>query len=143
MARKLTYKGQKARTWKAFSVYIRLRDADNLGVCRCCTCDFRAWWGAGHLINAGHAIPGRGNAVLFDETLVAAQCVKCNLDGGGQQYKFIKFLKKKYGWDDAVIEEKLNLRYAVKKYTVEELREMEEFFKGESVRIAKEKGLII
>jgi len=58
------------------------------------------FWANGWQINAGHAIPGRGNAVLFDEKLVVVQCSGCNNDGGGQQWKFLEFLKKKFGWDD-------------------------------------------
>src|SRR5690242_17136225 len=98
---------QKQCTWKAFSVYIRLRDADLNGICACCTCGAFHHWKDGLRINAGHAVPGRGNAVLFDESIVAAQCAGCNNDGGGEQYKFFEFLKKKHGWDDGVIQEKL------------------------------------
>lgn len=132
---------QKDLTWKQFSIFIRLRDSDDQGYCKCATCPKIVFWKDGLYINAGHAVPGRGNAVLFDESLVHAQCSGCNNDGGGEQYKFIEFLKKKHGWDNGVIEEKLALRHQIKKYTVSELREMETMYREESKKIAKEKGL--
>ena len=137
--RSLSY--QKSQTWKAFSVFIRLRDADGKGIVKCCTCPRIVFWKDGSRINAGHAVSGRGNAVLFDETLVAGQCTVCNHQGAGEQYKFFENLKNKYGWDDGVIQEKLNMRHQTKKYTVSELRELELFYIKESRKIAKEKGL--
>ena len=132
---------QKKATWKACSIYIRLRDADQNGIVKCCTCDTYIFWKDGNRINAGHAIPGHGNLIMFDETLIAGQCVGCNNYGGGEQYRFFEYLKKKYGWDDGVIQEKLNMRHQTKKFTVQELREKELFYTKEGKEIAKEKGL--
>jgi NAD-dependent dihydropyrimidine dehydrogenase PreA subunit len=82
----------KNTAWKNFSRYIRLRDAiKTTGTkthAKCITC------GAMKPIeemDAGHAIPGRHNAVLFSEDLCHAQCRACNRAGGGelQAYRMI------------------------------------------------------
>ena len=51
------------------------------------------------LLDAGHAIPGRHNAVLFDESIVYAQCRKCNQNGDGEKVAFRNFLVSKHGED--------------------------------------------
>jgi hypothetical protein len=69
-------KVMKAKAWKMFSTYIRLRDCLKTtgtldkGVCITCgkLCDFKE-------LQAGHYIGGRGNSVLFDEKIVNGQCL--------------------------------------------------------------------
>ena len=66
--------------WKIFSQYIRLRDCiKSLGAVdrgKCVTCGriypFKK-------LQAGHFVPGRTRAVLFDERCVHAQCFLCNM----------------------------------------------------------------
>lgn len=69
-------KREKAKTWKAFSIYIRTRDCirttgdPTKGSCITCNkpFDFKN-------LQAGHAIGGRNNSVLFDEEIVYGQCL--------------------------------------------------------------------
>ena len=72
-------------------------------------------------LQAGHFLPGRYNAILFDERGVHAQCRGCNIFGGGQQAKYRAFMERVYGFD--VIEELQVLTRAYKKFTIEEHRE--------------------
>ena len=87
--------------WKNFSLYIRLRDAikttGTLEYAKCITC--------GKILpvselQAGHMIPGRTNGICFDETIVHAQCAKCNGPGGGekQAYRMKMVAEHGEGW---------------------------------------------
>ena len=91
---------KKETAWKWFSKYIRLRDAikttgDTYFV-KCITC--------GDLLpieemDAGHAISGRMNAILFNEQLTNAQCQKCNRYGNGEQQMYKRIMIDIYGQD--------------------------------------------
>jgi len=69
-------KSLKAKTWKLFSEWVRRKDADAGGTEYCYTCRRPFFWKS---LQAGHAIGGRHNAVLFDEEIVRPQCVECNV----------------------------------------------------------------
>jgi hypothetical protein len=102
--RLLVYKCKKRSSsahntlWKNFSLYIRLRDAlaetGGLEYARCITC--------GKLLpiselEAGHMIPGRTNGILYDESIVYAQCRQCNGPGGGEKQKYKMIMIEKHG----------------------------------------------
>ena len=99
---KVTGKGSasKKKAWKWFSLYIRLRDClvttGTPTACKCVTCGKVVPYDD---IDAGHAIPGRKNSVLLDETLVYGQCQMCNRFNGGEKQAFKIFLVKKHGSD--------------------------------------------
>jgi len=88
----------KKKAWDAFSLYVRLRDClETTGTQdygRCITCGARH-----HLkeLQAGHCIPGRGNSILLDETLVAAQCYACNCCRHGEHGRFALKMIDKWG----------------------------------------------
>jgi hypothetical protein len=108
--KKQTLKGLKTKAWKLFSEYIRRRDADEGGTVPCYTCGKLMYWKDSH---AGHGIPGRGNAVLFDVDIVKPQCPRDNLFMGGRYEIFAAKLIREHGlnW----FEEKLvGARQAVK-----------------------------
>jgi len=122
--KRTAYQIQKDKTWRAFSRMIRTRDclattgSEEFG--RCCTCGgtfpFKD-------LQAGHFIPGRANSILFDERGVHAQCRGCNVFGGGQPALYEQFMQQAYGLD--VIAELRAARSDHKKFTIEELREMQ------------------
>lgn len=72
-----------------FSKYIRLRDADQDGYCRCATCGEKTHWTK---IQAGHFISRKHYATRWDEQNVHAQCVACNVFKYGEQYKYSLYL---------------------------------------------------
>ena len=88
----------KKKAWVEFSRYIRLRDClETVGTHdhgKCITCgetfEFKK-------LQCGHAIPGRGNSILLDDTLTAAQCVRCNIWLNGQHGVFALRIIDKYG----------------------------------------------
>jgi len=88
----------KDTAWRWFSLYIRLRDClattGSGEYCRCVTCDAIVPY---EQLDAGHSISGRTNGVLFDETIVYAQCRKCNQGGDGEKIAFKNKLVAMHG----------------------------------------------
>ena len=79
---------------KWFSLYIRLRDATDMGVVQCFTCDKIAHYKSG--MQCGHFQSRRFMATRYDERN-QIQCVKCNMFEQGEQFKFGLNLDAKYG----------------------------------------------
>lgn len=99
--KKPTIKGLKKKAWSVVSEYVRRRDADEGGFCGCYTCGAPIHWK--YEAHAGHAIPGRHNAVLLDESILRPQCVSCNLFRGGMAHIFATKLIKEHGmqwWEE-------------------------------------------
>lgn len=105
---KLTTEKKKAND--VFSLYIRTRDmlkeVDSSippGYLKCITCDkpYPAF-GMG-CAQAGHFIPGRHSAVLYDERNCHGQCYNCNINLKGNWVKYEAFMLRTYGPE--VIEE--------------------------------------
>lgn len=99
-------KGTKAKAWRIFSLYIRTRDCiattkfPDQGKCVTCGKFFPI-----QELQAGHAIGGRNNSILFDEQLVNAQCRGCNGYGNGRYADYSLWFIKKYGqekWEEKV-----------------------------------------
>ena len=77
-----------------FSKYIRLRDATDMGVAQCFTCGKIDHY---KKLQNGHFQSRRYNATRWDNKNCQVQCVKCNMFGQGEQYKFGMYLDAKYG----------------------------------------------
>ena len=92
----------RGKAWDAFSIFIRLRDSIGQPIVgprigRCCTCGkLYPAFGKG-CMQAGHYVPGRSNAVLFEEHNTHAQCYNCNVNLKGNPIKYRKFIERKYG----------------------------------------------
>ena len=97
---KIKNKGSSAKqtAWKNFSDFIRLRDClkttGSADYCKCVTCGRIVPY---EQIQAGHAIAGRTNGILFDEEIVRGQCVDCNCNGGGETQAFKRVLVEEHG----------------------------------------------
>jgi len=102
MRKKPTITQLKKKAWKLCSEYIRRRDSDSNGMCRCITCGNLAHWKEQQ---AGHFIDGRTNAILFDERGIYAQCTACNIFGRGKPLDYMRALEGMLGQNEA-----LNLR---------------------------------
>tara|TARA_R100000951_G_C2596215_1_gene166728 strand:- start:480 stop:872 length:393 start_codon:yes stop_codon:yes gene_type:complete len=98
-----------------FSKYIRLRDADTEGYCRCSTCGEVHHWTK---IQAGHFISRKHYATRWNEENVHAQCVACNVFRYGEQYKFSLYL------GDKLSKELLEKSRLIAKFTDIEIKEM-------------------
>lgn len=84
----------KDRAWKAMSIYIRMKYADENGYAVCYTCRAPDHW---RQLHAGHAIQGRHGKVLFDEDILRPQCAYCNIFRGGEYGKFAARLIEEHG----------------------------------------------
>lgn len=77
-----------------FSLFIRLRDADSNGICRCITCGTLHPWNAG---DAGHFISRDHKATRYDPRNSNFQCAYCNRFQSGRQYEHGMAIDKKWG----------------------------------------------
>ena len=115
----MSVKSKKTKLWKLVSEYVRRRDADSQGYTFCYTCgDVKHW----KEMDAGHAIGGRKNMVLFDLDLLRAQCKSCNGFRAGEHYIFGQKLNEEYG--EGWYEQKLIDSHKPKKFTESELDDM-------------------
>jgi hypothetical protein len=124
--KKPTLKGLKKKAWKLCSEYVRRREADEGGFVHCYTC--RAPIHAKLEAQAGHAIPGRRNAVLFDDSICRPQCRRCNIFMGGRYEIFAAKLIRENGLE--WFEEKLAGARQIVKYTRSDLEEKIEDLKN-------------
>ncbi len=79
------------------------------------------------MLQAGHFIPGRNNAVLFQERGVHAQCYNCNINLRGNTLEYRRQIIKLYG--DGVPEELEAEAKQTIKFTLEELQEKYDYYK--------------
>jgi len=127
---KITATKAKARAWKVFSRYIRVRDAlrtvgNNLQ-CKCISCDTIKNVSGRGCIQAGHFIAGRYGAVLFHEELVHGQCLtkESNLrlfNGKDKPINRIKAGDRLWGFNEKTFQREFCLVESVKKFIPKEL----------------------
>ena len=79
---------------KWFSLYIRLRDASDLGITQCFTCGKVDHY---KKLQCGHFQSRKNLSTRWDEYNCQVQCVACNMFRDGEQYKFSMNLDAKYG----------------------------------------------
>tara|TARA_R100001463_G_scaffold11352_1_gene31814 strand:+ start:3696 stop:4112 length:417 start_codon:yes stop_codon:yes gene_type:complete len=116
-----------------FSLYIRLKNADHGGFCKCYTCDRKYHW---KKIHCGHFMSRKNFSTRWEEDNVATQCVGCNLFKHGEQYIFGLKLGKE-------LSEKLYLKSKkIVKFTDDDLNEMIEKFNNK-VLVLKVKNIDI
>jgi hypothetical protein len=93
----------KAEADMWFSRYIRFRDGrythERGWETECITC---SRWLPYVQMQAGHFVTRGVNDLRFDEENVNGQCLKCNVFGSGEQYKYSVALDIKYGEGTAV-----------------------------------------
>lgn len=125
--KKTTITSAKKLAWDAFSKYIRTRDClktlgrKDCGLCYTCGREKEI---SG--LQAGHYIPGRHNAYLFDEIQVHAQCYYCNGPLKGNWPEYYNALCRDFGREKA--DELKDKRWEVKQYKVFELQEIQRMY---------------
>ena len=111
---------------KWFSLYIRLRDATDEGLCQCFTCGKVAHYKTGGM-QCGHFQSRKHYATRWLEMNVAVQCVGCNVYKFGEQFVFGKKLDEKFG--DGTAEEVYIKAKETVKYSKCELLDMIKHYK--------------
>ena len=81
---------------KYFSLYIRLREATDTGLCQCFTCGKVAHYKTGGM-QCGHFQSRKHLSTRWNEQNCQVQCVGCNMFKQGEQWKFGVQLDVKYG----------------------------------------------
>ena len=122
---------------KWFSLYIRLRDADNLGFVRCFTCLRFKHYKSG--MQNGHFQSRSFLATRFNEENCQPQCVGCNMFKQGEQYKFALGLDAKYGEGTAEYLEGL-ARTTIKLSRID-YEEKISYYKEAVDKLKKQKGI--
>jgi len=124
MSKRKTISTSKKKAWAWLSRYIRLRDSDEFGICKCVTCPNTSHW---KKMQAGHFIAAaQGNATRYIEENIHAQCYRCNINLGGNGAEYYPFMVRTYGkrfTDD------LRAKKGVKKISIAEFEEMELYYK--------------
>ena len=121
---------------KWFSLFIRLREVDDLGFVECIT--------SGRFyhyknIHAGHFMSRKSHSTRWDEVNVQPQSAADNLFGQGEQYKFGKALDKKFGVGTA---EKLQHKSReIQKFSRVDYEEKISYYKSLVEKLKKEKGI--
>lgn len=126
MARKISRKGLIQAVDKAFSRYIRQKHADDTGYVHCVTCGKGMSWTeiqAGHFCKRGHA------ALRWNEFNVYPQCAGCNLFKNGAQDEMAAHIVRVHGPE--VLQELVRLKHVEKRWSMSELRELLERYKGD------------
>lgn len=119
-----------------FSKYIRIRDANHNGLCKCITCDTVKHWKE---MDAGHFQSRRYMATRYEEKNCHAQCQRCNQYGAGEQYLHGQAINLLYGKGTAEnIVMKSNF---IQKMTKKELMELARYYQQETLQLAKEKSI--
>lgn len=127
-------KTTKADKW--FSIYIRLRDSDENGIGKCCTCGVMK---PIKQMDCGHFIKRQHMATRYSEMNCAIQCKRCNAFEQGRDLDFEKYLKNRYGEEDIEI---LKIMKKASFKTSQFLLDLiEKTYKERAQELSKEKGI--
>ena len=119
-----------------FSLFIRLRDADENGIGTCCTCGLKK--DVKYMDNS-HFIGRQHQATRFDEMNCHTACKKCNGFEEGRKDVYEKFLIEKYGSDRVNL---LKLRgQSTCKRTQLDLDYIAVYFKQKATELSREKNI--
>lgn len=126
----------EAMLWDMFSLYIRLRDADENGICRCFTCGAYRHY---KKIDCGHGIPRQHKATKYHHWNNHAQCKHCNGFEGGMRESYKVAMDMRYGkgtWDKLLILSKSEFKLGPFERLI-----LYEHYKNQVEKLKKEKGI--
>ena len=123
-------------TDKWFSIYIRIRDSDDNGICKCYTCNNMFHWKRG---DCGHYVKRQHSGTRFNEKNCHAQCKECNWLKQGNDAIYKVRLIAEYGQQEHDILKSAE-RQSVK-HTTLELKLLAEEYKKKAKELAKLKGI--
>ena len=122
-----------------FSIFIRLREANEYGYCQCFTCGKVGHYKTGGMQN-GHFQSRKHMATRFSEDgNCEVQCVGCNIFKSGMQWKFGMNVDVKYGEGRA--EELEYLARTTLKISRAEYEEKITYYKDLVENLKEEKGI--
>lgn len=122
---------------KWFSLYIRLREANDTGLVQCFTCGNVNSYKVG--MQNGHFMSRQFMATRYNEQNCQVQCVGCNMFKFGEQFKFSLALDSKYGKGTA--EDLLHKSRQINKMSSKDFEEKISYYKLIVEKLLKDKGL--
>ena len=122
---------------KWFSLFIRLRDATDEGLCQCFTCGKVSHYKSG--MQNGHFQSRKHLATRWNQENCQVQCVGCNMFKAGEQYKFSIALDGKYG--EGTAEELELLARTIMKVSRIDYEDKISYYKDLVEKLKKEKGI--
>ena len=122
---------------KWFSLYIRLREATVEGISQCFTCGKIDHY---KKLQCGHFQSRRHHATRWNEQNCQVQCVKCNMFGQGEQWKFGLNINAKYG--NGTANELKILSTSTVKISRVEYEHNIRYYKALVNNLKKEKGIL-
>ena len=122
---------------KYFSLFIRLRSANEYGMVQCFTCGIVRGYKDG--MQNGHFQSRKHMATRFDEENCQNQCIKCNMFSHCEQFKFGINLDAKYG--EGTAEELEQLARTTLKISRVEYEEQIRYYKLIVENLKEEKGI--
>lgn len=135
-SKRLTIPILQQRLDQVFSEYIRLRDANNNGFCKCISCGDMWQW---RIMQNGHYTDRRHIKTRYDERNCHAQCFNCNIGLRGNIEKYKRAIISKYGVQ--VLEELESAKRSFEKWTVADYQEKIVYYRDQVKIIRKEKGI--
>ena len=123
---------------KWFSLYIRLRDANDFGLVQCFTCGVVKPYNKG--MQCGQFQSRSHLSTRFGEVNCQPQCVGCNMFKQGEQYKFALNIDAKYG--EGTAQELQFLSKTTLKITRVEYNEKITYYKEAVNNLKKEKQIL-
>jgi hypothetical protein len=121
---------------KVFSIYIRLRDADDDGFCTCCSSGKRQHWKD---MDCGHFISRRHLATRWEDMNCHAQSRGDNRFNQGNALGYSRFLLKKYGPN--ALDDLERMKNRPFKITQFEINNMVKYYREKIQELKKQKGL--
>jgi hypothetical protein len=125
---------QKADKW--FSIWRRMEDADENGICHCFTC--------GHMsepkyIQCGHYVERQHKQTRFSEKNTRSQCGGCNKFGQGKAVIFRRKLVEIYGENEVLLLESAKHKtFHLGKF---ELDQIAKFYKQKATELSRAKSI--
>ena len=123
---------------KYFSLYIRVRDADENGCAKCCTC---GTYKPVKLQDCGHYVKRQHMSTRFDEWNCATQCKRCNGFEQGRDADFERYIAERWGMK--AINHLQIQRHITRKTGKFELEQIAKYYKERAIELAKAKNLEI
>jgi len=123
---------------KHFSRFVRLRDADDNGYCRCITCGKIHHWKE---MDCGHFMTRDRPATRFNEQNCHAQCKYCNNYKKGEQYKHGVEIDNLYGAGTAEKLSALSNIRGQKIHTKLSIKDLAKTYLIKVKELAKQKGI--
>lgn len=121
---------------KWFSLFIRLRGADDNGLCQCFTCGKVDHY---KKLQCGHFQSRRKHSTRWNPQNCQVQCVKCNMFNQGEQYLFAIGLDHLYG--EGTADELIILSNQTIKFTRIDYEDQISYYKELVENLKKEKSI--